>query len=103
MAGAGFGTGGTTTTCVKENNYLGRGVSLDATLDLSETSIKGVSVSNPNFRNSDKLVYTNIQSLETDKLLILVIRLIKQEYHWEQILNILRFKFRLGASSFMKK
>ena len=31
MAGAGFGTGGTTTTFgVKENNYLGRGVSLDA-------------------------------------------------------------------------
>ena len=70
MAGAGFGTGGTTTTFgVKENNYLGRGVSLDAKLDLSETSIKGkFSVSNPNFRNSDKLVYTNIQSIETDKL-----------------------------------
>ena len=70
MAGAGFGTSGTTTTFgVKENNYLGRGVSLDAKLDLSESSIKGkFSVSNPNFRNSDKLVYTNIQSLETDKL-----------------------------------
>ncbi len=70
MAGAGFGTGGTTTTFgVKENNYLGRGVKLDAKLDLSETSIKGkFSVSNPNFKNSDKLVYTNIQSLETDKL-----------------------------------
>ena len=55
MAGAGFGTGGTTTTFgVKENNYLGRGYHW-MLLDLSETSIKGkFSVSNPNFRNSDK-------------------------------------------------
>ncbi len=70
MAGAGFGTGGTTTTFgVKENNYLGRGISLDAKLDLSETSIKGkLSLTNPNFNNSDKLITSNIQSLETDKL-----------------------------------
>ena len=70
MAGAGFGTSGTTTTFgVKENNYLGSGVSLDAKLDLSEESIKGkMTLNNPNFNNSNKSIYTNIQSSETDRL-----------------------------------
>ena len=70
MAGAGFGTSGTTTTFgVKENNYLGSGVSLDAKLNLSEESIKGkMTLNNPNFNNSNKSIYTNIQSSETDRL-----------------------------------
>ena len=70
MAGAGFGTSGTTTSFgIKENNYLGNGLSIDAKLDLSEESIKGkFSLSNPNYKNSDKSVYTNIQSSETDRL-----------------------------------
>ena len=70
MAGAGFGTSGTTTTFgVKENNYLGSGISLDAKLNLSEESIKGkLSLNNPNFNNSNKSIYTNIQSSETDRL-----------------------------------
>ena len=70
MAGAGFGTSGTTTTFgVKENNYLGSGISLDAKLNLSEESIKGkMSLNNPNFNNSNKSIYTNIQSSETDRL-----------------------------------
>ena len=54
---------------VKENNYLGRGIALNSELTVSEETIKGkFSVSNPNFKNSDKSVYTNIQSLETDRL-----------------------------------
>ena len=70
MAGAGFGTSGTTTTFgIKENNYLGNGLSLDAKLDLSEESVKGrFLLENPNFNNSDKSIYTNIQSSETDRL-----------------------------------
>ncbi len=70
MAGAGFGTDGTTTSfAIKENNYLGNGLSLDAKLDLSQESIKGkFSLRNPNYNNSDKAVYTNIQSSETDRL-----------------------------------
>ena len=70
MAGAGFGTSGTTTSIgIKENNYLGNGLSIDAKLDLSEESIKGkFSLRNPNYKNSDKSVYTNIQSSETDRL-----------------------------------
>ena len=70
MAGAGFGTGGTTTTFgVKENNYLGRGIAVDGKLDLSETSIKGkLSINNKNFKNTDKSINSNIQAIETDKL-----------------------------------
>jgi len=70
MAGAGVGTDGSTVTfAVKENNYLGRGVALKSELTVSEETIKGqFSVTNPNFKNSDKSVYSNIQSLETDKL-----------------------------------
>ena len=70
MAGAGFGTSGTTTTFgIKENNYLGNGLAVDAKLDLSEESIKGkFSLRNPNYKNSDKSIFTNIQSSETDRL-----------------------------------
>ncbi len=70
MAGAGFGTSGTTTSFgIKENNYLGNGLALDAKLDLSTESIKGnLSIRNPNYKNSDKSIYTNIQSSETDRL-----------------------------------
>mgnify|MGYP001160120553 CR=1 FL=1 len=70
MAGAGFGTSGTTTSFgIKENNYLGNGLSVDAKLDLSEESIKGkFSLRNPNYKNSDKSIFTNIQSSETDRL-----------------------------------
>ena len=70
MAGAGFGTAGTTTSFgIKENNYLGNGLFIDAKLDISEESIKGkFSLNNPNYKNSDKSVYTNIQSSETDRL-----------------------------------
>ena len=70
MAGAGFGTSGTTTTIgIKENNYLGNGVSLDARMDLSEESIKGnFTLRNPNYKNTDKAIFTNFQSSETDRL-----------------------------------
>ena len=70
MAGAGVGTDGSTMSFgIKENNYLGKGISLNSQLTISEETIKGkFSVSNPNFKNSDKSVNTNIQSLETDKL-----------------------------------
>ena len=70
MAGAGVGTDGSTLSfAVKENNFLGRGIGLNSSLTVSEETIKGqFAVINPNFKNSDKSVNANIQSLETDKL-----------------------------------
>ena len=70
MAGAGLGTDGNTLSfAVKENNYLGRGIGLTSELTISDETIKGLfNVNNPNFRNSDKSINLNVQSLETDKL-----------------------------------
>ena len=70
MAGAGFGTDGSSLSfAIKENNYLGRGIKLVSELTVSEETIKGqFNVNNPNYRNSDKSINLNIQSLETDKL-----------------------------------
>ncbi len=70
MAGAGIGTNGASVLfSVKENNYLGKGLKVSNTLLINEESIKGsFSVSNPNYKNSDKSVYLNLQALETDRL-----------------------------------
>ena len=70
MAGAGIGTSGSTIMFgVKENNFLGKGVSINTNLKVSEEDIKGnITVTNPNFNNSDKKVYFSLQSSETDRL-----------------------------------
>ena len=69
-AGAGVGTsGGTITFGIKENNYLGRGVGLSSNVTIEEDSIKGsLTLSNPNFKNSNKSVYGSIQADENDQL-----------------------------------
>ena len=68
--GAGFGTGGASLSfSVKENNFLGNGVGLDTSLYVGEDTITGqLELTNPNYKNSDKSVYYNIQAIETDKL-----------------------------------
>ena len=70
MAGAGYGTnGGTIMFSVKENNYLGKGIQVSNSVILNSESIKGnISVTNPNFRNTSKMVYLNLEALETDRL-----------------------------------
>ena len=70
MAGAGFGTdGGSISFGVNENNYLGKGIKFNTDLTLNAESIKGqIGITNPNYKNSDKSVYTNIQVIEIDRL-----------------------------------
>ena len=70
MAGAGFGTSGSTFMFgVKENNFLGRGVSLDTNLNLSTESIKGsFKIENRNYKNSDKSLFFILDASETDRL-----------------------------------
>ena len=70
MAGAGGGTeGGTLFFGVKENNYLGKGLSVDANATISAEAFKGkFSVRNPNYKNSDKSTFFNIQAIEIDQL-----------------------------------
>ena len=69
-ASAGVGTSGNSIgVFVKENNYLGKGIGLQSSLDLGEDSIRGVfSINNPNFNDTDKSVYTTLESSEIDKL-----------------------------------
>ena len=70
MAGAGGGTeGGTVFFGIKENNYLGKGLSVDANATFSAESFKGkFSVVNPNYNNSDKSTFFNVQAIEIDQL-----------------------------------
>ena len=70
MAGAGFGTSGTSFLLgVKENNFLGQGISLDSKLNLGTDSIDGqISVNNPNYKNSDKSINFALMSSEEDRL-----------------------------------
>ena len=69
-ATAGFGTsGGSIGFGIKENNFLGKGVSLDSNFLLSEESFKGkFSVTNPNFNNSDKSLYVSLLATEDDNM-----------------------------------
>ena len=69
-AGAGVGTSGTTISVgIKENNYLGKGIGLISNLTINEESLKGqFSVTNPNYKNTDNLVYLNIDAVEIDRL-----------------------------------
>jgi len=68
-AGAGVGTEGTSFSfLLKENNYLGRGLSVDASLSVSEHAIRGgLSMKEPNFRNSGNLVWGGLTNVRTDR------------------------------------
>jgi len=69
-AGAGGGTEGATIFFgIKENNYLGKGLGLDANATLTEDSFKGkFTLINPNFNDSDKSLVASVQAIEIDQL-----------------------------------
>jgi len=68
--GAGLGTdGGSIGGGIKENNFLGKGISLDTSLSVSEDTIKGkFSYMRPNFNNSDNDLTTSFENTTTDRL-----------------------------------
>ena len=67
-AAAGIGTSGTTIGLgVKENNFMGAGISLDSNFTVSTDSFKGkFAVTNPNFKNSDKSLTVSAEAIEID-------------------------------------
>ena len=69
-AGAGYGSEGSTFGfAVAENNFRGKGINLNASLQMSEDKVKGIfSYTHPNFNYSDRALTTSIQSTSTDKL-----------------------------------
>ena len=70
MAGAGVGTsGGTIAFGVSENNFLGRGVEFSSDVTLSAETLKGIiSLSNPNYKGSNRSLNTTLESTTTDRL-----------------------------------
>lgn len=70
MAGAGYGTsGGTLSFAVKENNFLGKGILVNNSINLSETSVKGgISITNPNYKNTNNTLSVTADIQETDLL-----------------------------------
>ena len=69
FAGVGTGTDGSNLSFgVKENNYLGRGVMIDSNLNISNERVKGkFVVSNPNYRNSDKILDLALEATSIDR------------------------------------
>ena len=69
-AGAGTGTSGATITAgIQEKNYLGKGINLGTNILISEDEIKGkFSVTNPNFKNTDRSLKTTLESTSSDFL-----------------------------------
>ena len=69
-AGAGLGTeGGSISFGIKENNFMGNGIQLDSNISVSSETFRGkFIVNNPNFKNSDKSIYTSFEAIETDNL-----------------------------------
>ena len=54
---------------IRENNFNGKGIGLDAEIHLTEESLKGsISYTHPNFAYSDRALTTALESTSTDKL-----------------------------------
>tara|TARA_B000000557_G_scaffold142635_1_gene115806 strand:- start:1044 stop:3296 length:2253 start_codon:yes stop_codon:yes gene_type:complete len=68
FAGVGTGTGGSSLSAgIKEKNYLGKGITLDTNISISDDELRGkFMVINPNFRNSDRSLNTTIESTTSD-------------------------------------
>ncbi len=69
-ASAGTGTsGGTFGFGIKENNFLGKNISLDSNLRVDEETIRGkFAVVNPNWNYSDRALIASIESSVTDRM-----------------------------------
>jgi len=67
-ASAGVGTsGGSVGFGIKENNFLGNGIKLDTNFQLSSDKFRGrFTVTNPNYKNSDKSLFISAEALEND-------------------------------------
>ena len=105
-AGAGVGTSGTSFTVgVRENNYLGKGINLNTNATISDESLKGLfSVTNPNFKNTDKLVYFSAEASETDRLDAFGYKTSKSGFSLGTNFELLNdFRFGVGNSNYYEK
>ena len=104
--GAGAGTDGATISFgIKENNFLGKGISLTAGSTITEETIKGkFSVINPNYKNTDKSIYVNFEALEIDRSTEFGYKTNKTGFSFGTDFEVLDdFDFGLGLSNFYEK
>jgi len=68
MAGAGVGTAGTSFMfAIKENNWLGKGIKIQTSLDLTKETISGsLAVTNPNYNFTGNSVFSSLDIASTD-------------------------------------
>jgi outer membrane protein insertion porin family len=105
-ASAGVGTSGNTIGAgISENNFLGKGIRLFADLSLSTDTVRGkFSVTNPNFLNTEKLIYTTVESSETDKLTDFGYKTTRTGFIVGSKFEYLDdFKFGIGTSNYYEK
>ena len=69
-AGAGLGSSGSTIGFgIKENNYMGKGIKVNANMQIAANTVRGVlSFEDPNFDNSNNSLFTTISNTETDRM-----------------------------------
>ena len=105
-AGAGVGTsGGTISFGVKENNYLGKGLTVRSNLTINEESLKGIfAVTNPNYKNTDKSVYFSAEAIEIDRLTDFGYKTTKNGFSVGTSFEYLNdFNLGIGTSNFYEK
>ena len=105
-AGAGVGTsGGTIAFGVKENNYLGKGLTVQSNLTINEESLKGIfAVTNPNYKNTDKSVYFSAEAIEIDRLTDFGYKTTKNGFSVGTSFEYLNdFNLGIGTSNFYEK
>ena len=70
LASAGVGNdGGSVGFSISEKNFMGRGINLVSSLNLSEEKVKGeFTINNPNFNYTEKSLSTSIFAINTDKM-----------------------------------
>jgi len=106
QAGAGAGTeGGTIFFGIKENNYLGKGLNVDANTSISAERFKGsLSVTNPNYKNTDKSTFVNLQAIEIDQLASYGYKTNKTGFELGTNFEYLEdFRLGLSTSTFIEK
>jgi len=105
-ASAGVGTTGNSIGFgIKENNFLGKGLSLDSNFLISSESFKGkLGIKNPNYKNTDKSLYFNIEALENDNLKNFGYKSNKTGFNIGTNFEYLRdFRLGLGSSNFYEE
>ena len=106
QAGAGGGTeGGTVFFGIKESNYLGKGLSVDANATISAERFKGeLSITNPNYKNTDKSTFVNLQAIEIDQLSSYGYKTNKTGFELGTNFEYLEdFRLGLSTSTFLEK